>query len=109
MERNVVGGQAVYPYRNTEGEFPSPIRDWLESLPRRMGIGDLDAIRYGDDGRSKAIMALAQFDAESCGVHWDSIPWADELLGGGCQAWYVSGSVWRVDWLLHTGLLVLPS
>jgi hypothetical protein len=108
-ERNTRDGRTVYPYRNTDDEHPSAIRDWLDALPPTRGIGHLDAIRDGDDTRSKAIMALAQFKAEASGVRWDAIPWRDEDLGGFCQAWYVSGALWSVDWLLHTGLVVLAA
>lgn len=108
MERDTnEGGQTIYPYRNTLDQHPSPLRDWMDARPLTLGIAHLEAIRDADDTRSKAIMALAQFKAEHGGIHWDSIPWRDEDMGSFSQVWYVSGAHQEVDWLLHTGLLVL--
>lgn len=103
-QRTVRDGRMVFPYRNTDGEHASDIREWLDARERE----SLEAIRDDNSPRSRAILALAQFDAEAGGIHWDSIPWRDTDLGCGCQLWYVSGAAWRVDWLVNVGAVELP-
>jgi hypothetical protein len=98
----------TFPYRNTEGKHPSDVREWLESRDKKYGYDDIDAVRQEDSPRNRAVLALARFDAEYTGIHWDSLPWRDDLFGSGCQSWYVMHAITRVDYLTDSGWLFLP-
>lgn len=102
--RNERDGTLVFPYRNTDDEHPSAVREWLDTREH----GSLEAVREEDTPRTRAILALARLDAEYTGVHWDSIPWRDEMLGSFCQAWYVMHAITRVDYLVESGAVKLP-
>jgi hypothetical protein len=94
----------VFPYRNTAAEYLSDVREWLDDHDS----GEIDDVRVEDTPRNRAVLTLARIDAEATGIHWDSMPWRDDMLGGGCQAWYVMGAMRRIDYLVHTGAVVLP-
>jgi hypothetical protein len=101
--RRMRAGVAVFPYRNTEEEYPSDVREWLDIH----NGGPVDAVREEDTPRNRAVLALARLDAEYSGIHWDSIPWRDESLGSWCQAWYVMHAIARIDYLVSTGHMTL--
>jgi hypothetical protein len=106
-DRTVRDGETVFPYRNTEEEYPSSIRAWLDERLEVELRETLESVRDAGTPRSRAILELAKFDAEVCGIHWHSIPWRDDMLGSGCQAWYVMGAVSRIDYLVHIGAVEL--
>jgi hypothetical protein len=97
-------GKPVFPYRNTAGEYPSDIREWLD---QRSSFDGIEQVRSSDSPRDRAIMALAQLDAEYVGLRWDSLPWrsdddnADQML-------YVMHAVTRISYLVEHGFVVLP-
>ncbi len=97
-------GIQVFPYRNTEDEYPSDVREWLDAH-----VSDnLETVRAENTTRNRAILALARFKAEYTGIRWDSLPWSDEMLSSCCQSWYVMQSKVEVDYMLDIGLLCLP-
>jgi hypothetical protein len=118
-DRNQRDGRTVFPYRNIEDERPSTIREWLDAqdggpdadVAERVRLlrASIDAVRADDTPRTRAVLALAEFDAESVGYAWDALPWSSGTYSMDVdQRYYVMHAISRVDYLVEHGLVKLP-